>query len=57
MGRSVRAAKITGTAGLKDILLMNDCGAKHVADFTYFGNPSTYMMEPEKLLKMFQSFD
>lgn len=56
-GRSVRAAKITGTAGLKDILLMNDCGAEYVADFTYFGYPSTYMMEPEKLLKMFQSFD
>ena len=39
MGKSVRAAKITGTASLKDILLMNDCGAEYVADFTYFGYP------------------
>jgi hypothetical protein len=57
MGKNVRAAKITGTASLKDILLMNDCGAEHIADFSYFGYPSSYMMEPEKLLWMFQSFD
>lgn len=57
MGRSVRAAKITGTASLKDILLMNDCGADYVADFTYFGYPSTYMMESNKLLDMFNAFD
>ena len=56
-GKNVRAAKITGTASLKDILLMNDCGAEHIADFTYFGYPSTYLMEPDKLLWMFQSFD
>jgi len=57
MGKKVRAAKITGTASLKDILLMNDCGAEHIADFTYFGYPSSYRMEPDKLLWMFQSFD
>lgn len=57
MGKRVRAAKITGTASLKDILLMNDCGAEYVADFTYFGYPSTYQMEPERLLGMFHSFD
>jgi hypothetical protein len=57
MGKSVRAAKITGTASLKDILLMNDCGADYVADFTYFGYPSTYMMEENKLLNMFRTFD
>jgi len=57
MGRDVRAAKITGTASLKDILLMNDCGAGYIADFTYFGYPSSYLMEPEKLLWMFNSFD
>ncbi|MGB2929491.1 MAG: hypothetical protein WBB70_11305 [Desulfobacterales bacterium] len=57
MGKNVRAAKITGTASLKDILLMNDCGAQHIADFTYFGYPSSYLMEPEKLLWMFHSFD
>jgi hypothetical protein len=27
MGKSVRAAKITGVASLKDISLMDDCGA------------------------------
>jgi hypothetical protein len=57
MGKSSRAAKITGTASLKDILLMNDCGADHVVDFTYFGYPSTYMMEKAKLLEMFRTFD
>lgn len=57
MGKSVRAAKITGTASLKDILLMNDCGADYVADFTYFGYPSTYMMDENQLLNMFHTFD
>jgi len=57
MGKNVRAAKITGTAGLKDILLMNDCGATNIADFTYFGYPSTYLLEADKLLSIFRSFD
>ncbi|MBW9263712.1 MAG: hypothetical protein K1566_18250 [Candidatus Thiodiazotropha sp. (ex. Lucinisca nassula)] len=57
MGRNVRAAKLTGTASLKDILLMNDCGAENIADFTYFGYPSTYLMDLEDLLKMFNDFD
>ena len=57
MGKDVRAAKITGTASLKDILLMNDCGADHVADFTYYGYPSTYLLEKETLMSMFHSFD
>jgi hypothetical protein len=57
MGHQVRAAKITGTARLKDILLMNDCGAEFIADFTYFGHPSTYQMELDELLAMFHDFD
>ncbi len=57
MGKHVRAAKITGTASLKDILLMNDCGAEHIADFTYFGQPSTYKLELKQLLAMFNDFD
>jgi hypothetical protein len=57
MGRKVRAAKITGTASMKDILLMNDCGAEQVADFTYFGHPSTYRLELDELLRMFNDFD
>ncbi len=57
MGKTVRAAKITGTASLKDILLMEDCGAQHVADFTYFGFPSTYMLERNELLNIFHAVD
>ena len=57
MGKTVRAAKVTGTARLKDIFLMNDCGAEHVADFTYFRYPSTYMLEPDALLHIFHSVD
>lgn len=56
-GKKVRAAKITGTASLKDILLMQDCGAGHVADFTSFGYPSTYMLEMEELLHIFKTID
>ena len=57
MGKNVRAAKITGTASLKDILLMNDCGAEYIADFTYFGYPSSYLLESDQLLDMFNAFD
>ncbi len=57
MDKTVRAAKITGTASLKDILLMQDCGAQHIADFTYFGYPSTYMLEMDDLLNIFNSVD
>ena len=57
MGKKVRAAKITGTASLKDILLMNDCGAEYIADFTYFGHPSSYLLEEDQLLRMFNDFD
>lgn len=55
--KNVRAAKITGTASLKDILLMEDCGATHVADFTYLGHPSTYMLNRDELLNIFHSID
>ena len=57
MGKTVRAAKVTGTASLKDVLLMQDCGAQHVVDFTYFGFPSTYMLEMEDLSHIFHSTD
>lgn len=57
MGKAVRAAKVTGTASLKDILLMEDCGAQHIADFTYFGFPSTYLLEREELLSIFHAID
>lgn len=57
MERKVRAAKLTGTASLKDVLLMQDCGAQKVVDFTFFGYPSTYMLSEEELLHIFHSVD
>lgn len=56
-GKKVRAAKITGTASLKDILLMEDCGAQHIVDFSYFGYPSTYMLDHEELMRLFHAVD
>ena len=57
MGYDVRASKITGTASLKDILHMNDAGAAIYTDFTHFGEPSTYMLEEERLLRLFNHTD
>jgi hypothetical protein len=57
MGHGVRASKVTGTASLKDILLMEDNGASPVADFTFLGYPSTYMLSEEELLHIFNSLD
>ena len=57
MEKRVRAAKITGTASLKDVLLMQDCGAQKVVDFTFFGHPSTYMLSEDELLRIFHSVD
>jgi len=57
MGYKVRASKVTGTASLKDILLMNDAGASRYADFTYLGYPSTYLLEKAQLLGIFNQLD
>lgn len=57
LGRTVRGSKITGTAGLKDILLMEDSGASPVADFSFLGYPSTYMLELPELLHIFNTLD
>jgi hypothetical protein len=57
MGHTVRGAKVTGTASLKDILLMEDNGASPVADFTHLGFPSTYMLEESDLLHIFNMLD
>ncbi len=57
MGHTVRGSKITGTASLKDILSMEDNGARPVSDFTYLGFPSTYMLSEEELLFIFNSID
>ncbi|MHC4423287.1 MAG: hypothetical protein ACYS0C_09840 [Planctomycetota bacterium] len=57
MGYNVRACKVTGTAGLKDILLMNDAGASRYADFTYLGYPSTYLLQKDELIGIFDKLD
>ncbi|MCB9747450.1 MAG: hypothetical protein H6755_03485 [Candidatus Omnitrophica bacterium] len=57
LGFTVRAAKVTGTASLKDILTMNDAGAEHYADFTFLGHPSTYKLGKEKLIEVFNKLD
>ena len=57
MGHKVRGSKVTGTASLKDILRMEDAGASPVADFTHFGWPSTYLLEREQLLEIFNKLD
>jgi hypothetical protein len=57
MGHGVRASKITGTAGLKDILHMNDAGAHPYSDFSFLGYPSTYLLPEEELLSIFNRLD
>jgi hypothetical protein len=56
-GYKVRASKITGTSSLKDILHMNDSGANPYSDFTYLGYPSTYLLEKDELLGIFNRLD
>jgi len=57
MGHVVRGSKVTATASLKDILLMEDSGARPVADFTYLGHPSTYLLPEDELLQVFDYLD
>lgn len=57
MGHEVRASKVTGTASLKDILNMQDSGASVINDFTYFGYPSTYLLEEKEVLRIFNDID
>jgi hypothetical protein len=56
-GYKVRASKVTGTASLKDILHMNDSGASPYSDFTYLGYPSTYLLDKNQLLNIFNQLD
>jgi hypothetical protein len=57
MGYAVRASKATGTASLKDILHMQDAGAEAVSDFTVLGFPSTYLLEEDELVGLFENLD
>lgn len=53
-GEKVAAGKATGTASLKDILLMEDAGAETVADFTALGYPSTYLIGRDEAEMIFR---
>ncbi len=55
--KEVRGSKVTGTASLKDILSMNDAGATHFSDFSYLGYPSTYLIEQEEAINIFNILD
>ncbi len=48
-GATVCAAKLTGTASIKDVLRMHDAGAEHVLDFTDAGHGSTAECSEEDL--------
>jgi hypothetical protein len=52
--KSVAAGKVTGTASLKDLLLMEDSGANEVIDFTYLGYPSTYLLNFDIVIDIFE---
>ena len=57
MGYDVRASKVTGTACLKDILYMQDAGASIISDFSYFGFPSTYLLDDKDVFRIFNHLD
>ena len=57
MDHPVRAAKVTGTASLKDILHMQDAGAEGISDFSHLGFPSTYMLDESTLISIFENLD
>lgn len=56
-GYKISASKVTGTASLKDILNMNDSGAEQYSDFTFLGFPSTYLLEEDELISIFNKLD
>ncbi|MDN3202814.1 hypothetical protein [Algoriphagus sediminis] len=55
--KEVRASKVTGTASLKDILNMNDAGATYFSDFSFLGYPSTYMLDEDQIVDVFNKLD
>jgi hypothetical protein len=52
-GRRVGAAKITGTASRRDILLIRESGADPVAEFADLGYPSTHRLPEEEVVDIF----
>ncbi|GAB4497033.1 MAG: DUF1611 domain-containing protein [Saprospiraceae bacterium] len=55
VGKRVAYLKLTGTAFPKDAALNLDRGAHFAADFSEFGFPSTYLLDKETLLNLYQS--
>ena len=56
-GFVVKASKVTGTASLKEILHIDDAGAEAVNDFTYLGWPSTFLLDEDQVLGVFNALD
>lgn len=54
-GLRVAAAKVTGTAAGKDGRFFASCGANPVLDFTDAGYPSTYMLNFEELVNIYDT--
>ncbi len=54
-GKRVAYLKLTGTTFPKDAALNLDRGAHFAADFSDFGFPSTYLLDRETLLNLYQS--
>lgn len=53
-GKKVEYIKLTGTYFTKDRQFVQDCGAEASIDFGNAGFPSTYMLELEELLNLYQ---
>lgn len=54
-GKRVAYLKLTGTTFPKDAAFNLDRGAHFAADFSEFGFPSTYLLDKETLLNLYQS--
>lgn len=54
-GKRVAYLKLTGTTFPKDAALNRDRGAHFAADFSDFGFPSTYLLDLETMLDLYQS--
>lgn len=54
-GLAVAAGRVTGTAHRAELLALKDAGAAYALDFSAFGHPSTYLLEPDALRELFHS--
>jgi hypothetical protein len=54
-GKQVAFIKLTGTVYTKDIDYVTDCGADIAMDFSNMGFPSTYLLDKETILDIYQS--